>query len=69
MLACAPHRAVCFPLLAAKPYFLSRAACELALPRVPAMDHPQCERTSCRLALKLTERPVLSAKRPAPIRP
>ncbi len=61
LLACAPHRSVCFPL-AARPYFLTRAACELALLRVPAKNHPRCEQMSQRLALRLAEGPVLPGK-------
>jgi hypothetical protein len=67
LLACAPHGGPCFPL-AAKPDFMSRASCELALPRVPAKDHPRCEQMSGRLALKLAEGPIVQGKRPA-IRP
>ena len=47
---------------------MSRASCELALPRVPAKDHPRCEQMSGRLALKLAEGPIVQGKRPA-IRP
>ena len=58
LLACAPHRSVCFPLIS-HPYFLNRVTCELALPHAPAKDHPKCERLSRREALRLAEGPIL----------